>query len=147
MYLSTILLPPKLKLLGKIISALSKWFSSLFNLDLYNFVNFSSQAHWLCIDGIQPSLPENPPPASKELQKQEILDTSLKQTAAPNRLGHKRPHPDSSGKHKHNHHKHKDLVKLKNLATHELSVVSNSLCLTPRIQAIVLIYFRRCNSM
>lgn len=84
-------------------------------------VDISVKAHWLCIEGIQPSLPENPPPASKELQKQEILDTSIKQTAAPNRLGHKRSHPDSS-KHKHNHHKHKDLVKLKNLATHELSV-------------------------
>ncbi|GFR62456.1 transcription initiation factor TFIID subunit 6 [Elysia marginata] len=86
-------------------------------------VDVSLRAHWLCIDGIQPSLPENPPPATKELQKQEILDTSLKQTAGPNRLGQKRSHPDSSGKHKHSHHqKHKDLVKLKNLATHELSV-------------------------
>lgn len=76
-------------------------------------------AHWLSIEGTQPALPENPPPASKDLQKQEILDTSIK-TGANRPL--KRPHPDSN-KHKH-HHKHKESVMLKNLATHELSVVS-----------------------
>ncbi|CAG5123145.1 unnamed protein product [Candidula unifasciata] len=75
------------------------------------------KAHWLCIDGVQPALPENPPPATKDHQKQEILDTSLKTSI--NRP-HKRPHPDSM-KYKH-HYKHKDTVKLKNLTTHELSV-------------------------
>ncbi|XP_005100271.1 transcription initiation factor TFIID subunit 6 [Aplysia californica] len=82
-------------------------------------IDVSIKAHWLSIDGVQPSLPENPPPASKDLQKQEILDTTLKASTA--RL-HKRAHPEV-GKHKHHHHhKHKDTVKLKNLTTHELSV-------------------------
>ena len=35
-------------------------------------------AHWLCIDGEQPAIPENPPPASKDQQKMEILDTNVK---------------------------------------------------------------------
>ncbi|CAL1526242.1 unnamed protein product [Lymnaea stagnalis] len=75
------------------------------------------KAHWLSIDGVQPALPENPPPATKDLQKQEILDTSLK--SGGNRQL-KRPHLDAN-KHKH-HNKHKEAVMLKNLATHELSV-------------------------
>ncbi|XP_059167584.1 transcription initiation factor TFIID subunit 6-like [Physella acuta] len=80
-------------------------------------IEVSLKAHWLSIEGTQPALPENPPPASKDLQKQEILDTAIK-TGANRPL--KRPHPDSN-KHKH-HHKHKESVMLKNLATHELSV-------------------------
>lgn len=71
------------------------------------------KTHWLSINGVQPSLPENPPPASKDVQKKEILDTKLKST--------KPAHPDTT-KHKHHHSKHKDAVKLKNLSTHELSV-------------------------
>lgn len=27
------------------------------------------RSHWLCIDGVQPTIPENPPPVSKEMQK------------------------------------------------------------------------------
>jgi len=74
----------------------------------------SIKAHWLSIDGVQPSLPENPPPASKDLQKHEILDTNLKTSTA-------RPTKPNNNKHKHNQ-KHKDAVKLNNLSTHELSV-------------------------
>ena len=35
-------------------------------------------AHWLSIDGIQPTVPENPPPVSKDLQKQEAIDPTVK---------------------------------------------------------------------
>ncbi|KAK0052362.1 transcription initiation factor TFIID subunit 6 [Biomphalaria pfeifferi] len=75
------------------------------------------KAHWLAIDGVQPALPENPPPYTKDLQKQEIFDTNLKVTA--NRAA-KTSHIEGN-KHKH-YHKHKEAVMLKNLATHELSV-------------------------
>lgn len=29
----------------------------------------SLRAHWLSVDGVQPTIPENPPPQSKESQK------------------------------------------------------------------------------
>ncbi|XP_030043334.1 transcription initiation factor TFIID subunit 6 isoform X2 [Microcaecilia unicolor] len=32
------------------------------------------KAHWLSIEGVQPSIPENPPPASKEQQKMEATE-------------------------------------------------------------------------
>ncbi|CAD5117547.1 DgyrCDS6309 [Dimorphilus gyrociliatus] len=40
------------------------------------------KAHWLAIEGVQPSIPENPPPVDKETQKQESVDpsTNNKQT-------------------------------------------------------------------
>jgi hypothetical protein len=47
------------------------------------FVEFLSNvgsiaAHWLCIDGVQPTIPENPPPVSKDQQKLESIDPVTK---------------------------------------------------------------------
>lgn len=38
----------------------------------------SLRAHWLSIDGIQPTVPENPPPVAKEMQKVHIVKEVLK---------------------------------------------------------------------
>ena len=35
-------------------------------------------AHWLAIDGVQPAIPENPPPVSKDIQKLEGIDPVVK---------------------------------------------------------------------
>lgn len=94
-------------------------------LDLNDFVNSplqrvplepSLKAHWLSIAGVQPAVPENPPAASKELQKKEILDTTVKNFID---RGHKLTKPGDNRKRK---HPKADLVKLKDLSAHELSV-------------------------
>ena len=74
-------------------------------------------AHWLSIEGVQPSVPENPPPVSKELQKLESMDVNVKlsidktKTKEPPKMKHKL--------------KPNECVKFKALANHELSVVSS----------------------
>jgi len=76
----------------------------------------SIRAHWLAIDGVQPSIPENPPPQSKD---QLILDsvdpaTNLKSTdSKTNKLA------SVLGQTK---MKTVETVNLKQLASHELSV-------------------------
>lgn len=77
-------------------------------------IDVSLKAHWLAIEGIQPTIPENPPQASKDQQKKEILDTKVKSTID------KLPKP-AAEKPRHRH-KAVDLVKVKDLSTHELSV-------------------------
>lgn len=74
------------------------------------------KAHWLCIEGVQPTIPENPPQASKDQQKKEILDTTVK-TAIDNKV--QKPVAPEKSRHR---HKAVDLVKVKELSTHELSV-------------------------
>ena len=76
-------------------------------------------AHWLAINGEQPSIPENPPPVSKDAQRQECLDPGLKNDIM-------KPKPKiktepGKGKLK---VKLTEKVELKPLTTHELSVVS-----------------------
>ena len=74
------------------------------------------KAHWLAIEGIQPAIPENPPPVSKAEQRLESidplvasknLDSSTNVTQLRDRLAKK---------------KRLETVKVKQLATHELSV-------------------------
>lgn len=74
------------------------------------------KAHWLAIEGTQPAIPENPPPVSKSEQRLESidplaaskqLDSSTNVNQLKNRLAKK---------------KRLETVKLKQLATHELSV-------------------------
>ncbi|XP_076454129.1 transcription initiation factor TFIID subunit 6-like [Babylonia areolata] len=80
----------------------------------------SLKAHWLSVEGVQPAIPENPPAASKEQQKKEILDTSVKNLIDK---GHKTQKPSANGvsRLKRKHPK-SDMVRLKDLTTHELSV-------------------------
>ncbi|XP_015794300.1 transcription initiation factor TFIID subunit 6 [Tetranychus urticae] len=73
------------------------------------------KAHWLSIEGIQPAIPENPPPVSKDIQRQESIDpaSALKQNPEELRTGH-----IELEKRK----KHVEMVRVKQYATHELSV-------------------------
>ncbi|XP_061171476.1 transcription initiation factor TFIID subunit 6-like [Saccostrea echinata] len=82
-------------------------------------VDISLKAHWLCIDGIQPSTAENPPPASKDQQQKEILDTTIKKVIDKQQ---KVPPVAEPSKIKHKHKGITDLAKVKDLSTHELSV-------------------------
>uniref|UniRef100_A0A336LQS8 Transcription initiation factor TFIID subunit 6 n=1 Tax=Culicoides sonorensis TaxID=179676 RepID=A0A336LQS8_CULSO len=80
-------------------------------------IDVSLRAHWLCIDGVQPTVPENPPPLSKEVQAQDSVNPikklekdGLKDTTGKPTIGKA--------------HKLKtvETVHVKQLATHELSV-------------------------
>lgn len=93
-------------------------------MDLNDFVNninvkapleVTLRSHWLCIDGVQPTIPENPPPVSKEMQKLESVDPINKMN---------KPNKESSGKPTTGKQKLRNVetVQIKQLATHELSV-------------------------
>ncbi|CAL1285530.1 unnamed protein product [Larinioides sclopetarius] len=74
-------------------------------------LDISVKAHWLSIEGVQPTIPENPPPVSKDQQKLESMDPTAKMPkigASPTNKGSKESHLE--------------IVGLKQLATHELSV-------------------------
>ncbi|KAF5307737.1 hypothetical protein FQR65_LT06608 [Abscondita terminalis] len=93
-------------------------------VDLNEFVNninvkapleITLRSHWLCIDGVQPTIPENPPPQDKEMQKLESVDPINKMN---------KPNKESSGKPTTGKQKLRNVetVQIKQLATHELSV-------------------------
>ena len=80
-------------------------------------VSASIRAHWLAIDGVQPAIPENPPPMSKDQLVADSVDPAAKlkgPDAKENKLG------SMLG----SIHKMKtvETVNVKQLASHELSV-------------------------
>lgn len=54
-------------------------------------LDVSVRAHWLSVDGVQPTVPENPPPLSKEAQKLDSVDPISKLSKPTNK--------DAAGKH------------------------------------------------
>jgi len=77
-------------------------------------------AHWLSIDGEQPAVPENPGLVSRDLQRLESHDPSVK-------TGSSRPAGQKVGELSHRPKtKVPEKVRLKDLTTHELSIVSNA---------------------
>lgn len=77
------------------------------------------RAHWLAIDGVQPTIPENPPPVSKEMQKVEAIDPVSKMTKAAKEKSESSGKPTTGKMHK---LRNVETVHVKQLATHELSV-------------------------
>lgn len=80
-------------------------------------LDVSVRAHWLSVDGVQPTVPENPPPLSKEAQKLESVDP-INKLSKPN-------NKDIAGKAmcgKAARLRASESVHVKQLATHELSV-------------------------
>jgi len=74
--------------------------------------DFAIHAHWLAIEGVQPSVPENPQLVTREMQKLEAVDRLV---------GNKSK--DQAQKQLHNQQKRgENMVKLKSLMPHDLSV-------------------------
>ncbi|KAK4880837.1 hypothetical protein RN001_008983 [Aquatica leii] len=85
------------------------------NVNVKAPLEITLRSHWLCIDGVQPTIPENPPPQDKEMQKLESVDPINKMN---------KPNKESSGKPTTGKQKLRNVetVQIKQLATHELSV-------------------------
>ncbi|XP_047498027.1 transcription initiation factor TFIID subunit 6-like isoform X1 [Penaeus chinensis] len=69
--------------------------------------------HWLAIEGVQPTIPENPPPITKDAQKKDSVDPAAKLSAQQENKDQKHIHGRGM--------KSIETVKVKQLATHELS--------------------------
>jgi transcription initiation factor TFIID subunit 6 len=77
------------------------------------------RSHWLAIEGTQPAIPENPPPQSKDLQRNDSVDpaSKLNKGVKANGAGTFTPTVGKPIK-----FKSSEQVFVKQLATHELSV-------------------------
>lgn len=71
------------------------------------------KSHWLSIEGTQPAIPENPPPVSRQEQRIESIDPLTASTSV---------HAASSSRDSIHRKKRLETVKVKQYATHELSV-------------------------
>ncbi|XP_075983166.1 transcription initiation factor TFIID subunit 6-like isoform X2 [Anticarsia gemmatalis] len=80
-------------------------------------LDVSVRAHWLSVDGVQPTVPENPPPLSKEAQKLESVDPISKLSKPTNKDAAGKPMCGKAAR-----LKASESVHVKQLATHELSV-------------------------
>ncbi|XP_025191478.1 transcription initiation factor TFIID subunit 6 [Melanaphis sacchari] len=96
------------------------------DIDLIEFVNaplaklpleISIRCHWLAIDGVQPTVPENPPSVSKDVQKLECVDPLNKLKKPIDKEVSGRPSTGKAQK-----LRNVETVHVKQLATHELSV-------------------------
>lgn len=84
-------------------------------------LDVSLKAHWLSIEGMQPAIPENPPPATKEQQKAEsteplkVVKPGQEEEGTIQGKSQGTTTPDGKGK-------EKGLIRMKPRSTHELSV-------------------------
>lgn len=81
----------------------------------------SLKAHWLAIEGVQPAIPENPPPVSKQEQRLESVDP-LAASLNPNPSCNPNPNPNLGSGDRIRKKKRLESFKIKQYATHELSV-------------------------